>query len=419
MKAEPLYQAFDSRPLSTNEDSRLQGSSERAVRILFISNLFPDQRQPYRGLDNVTALHALQENYPCEIRVISPHPSLPFVGESSWQPRSIDLPFRPIYCKTSYVPKWGSRFNHHLMYQALKAPLKVVDKEFQWDVLLSSWLYPDGWAAMKWAREYRSSSVLIAQGSDVHHYLKDAKRKPLILEAVGGSNGVITRSKSLADLLAREGAEPAKLHPIHNGIDTQVFCQGDRTQARQNLKMPGDAVILLFVGNFLPVKDPLTLVKAFKSLSDSIPEKSLRLVMVGKGPLQKEIENLARSLGLLERLTFTGPLPSESVAHWMQAADFLCMTSRNEGLPNVVLEAQACGLPVIATDVGGIHEVVNEPNKGTLVPLGDLNAWIGAALEQIQHPSDREMILKIGQERNWRATTARYWEVLSNSVKIR
>ena len=111
--------------------------------------------------------------------------------------------------------------------------------------------------------------------------------------------------------------------------------------------------------------------------------------------------------------SFTHSL-ADGVARWMRAADLLCMTSRNVGLPNVILEAQACGLPVLSTAVGGLHEVVDEPWKGTLTPMNDMPAWETAARHLIENPLDRERIAALGSIRTWDATAAAYQRVIED-----
>jgi glycosyltransferase involved in cell wall biosynthesis len=136
--------------------------------------------------------------------------------------------------------------------------------------------------------------------------------------------------------------------------------------------------------------------------------------MIGKGPLEPTVDEQIRAAGLQHQIQRTGPLLADGVARWMRAADLLCMTSRNEGLPNVILEAQACGLPVLSTAVGGLHEVVDEPWKGTLTPLNDLPAWETAARHLIENPLDRERIAALGSTRTWDATAAAYQRVIDD-----
>jgi glycosyltransferase involved in cell wall biosynthesis len=113
---------------------------------------------------------------------------------------------------------------------------------------------------------------------------------------------------------------------------------------------------------------------------------------------------------------FLGPLDATVVADWMRASDVLVMTSRNEGLPNVVLEAQACGLPVVATRVGGIHEVVDAPWKGDLTPPGDLMAWSAAVLARLEQSAERARLADLGMARAWPNVAATYEAALNTAL---
>jgi teichuronic acid biosynthesis glycosyltransferase TuaC len=387
------------------------------LKLLFVSNLFPDTAEPYRGLDNATVLHDLARTY--DIRVVCPRPWLPLFP-SLWpkSPRPVDAPFRPVYIRAPYLPKIGSLANHHLMASALHRPLAELHQQFPWDRVLGSWLFPDGWALQKVASRISPATPvsLIAQGSDVHSYLKSGLRRRAILSTLSKVQATITRSRSLAGLLAEAGASSEKLHPISNGVDTLRFHSNDRSKVRAELDVDLTETVLLFVGNFLPVKDPIRIVRHFQNLIALMPHRRLRLVMVGKGPLESEVDSLIQSAGLQDRIQRTGPLLANDVARWMRAADLLCMTSRNEGLPNVILEAQACGLPVLATAVGGLDELIDEPWKGLLTPLNDHAAWETAACQLIDQPLDRERIAALGSTRTWTATADAYRQVIESRL---
>lgn len=383
-------------------------------RLLFVSNLFPDAASPYRGLDNATVLHHLASTY--DIRVLSPRPWLPLISPKFPRaPRPIDIPFKPLYIRTPYLPKIGGLANHHLMAKALRGPMATLHRSFPWDHALGSWLFPDACALHQThtAIAPRTPFTLIAQGSDVHAYLQSPPRRRAILHTLNAAQATITRSRSLAETLAAAGADPQKLHPITNGIDTRLFHYAGRAAARVELNLKIDDSLLLFVGNLLPVKDPIQLVKNFTHLLPRLPHHRLRLILIGQGPLQKALTTLIHASSLQDRIQLTGPLPAEAVARYMRAADLLCMTSLNEGLPNVVLEAQACGLPILSTHVGGLNEVVDQPWKGTLTPLHDPAAWVDAACHLIDSPTEGTPIATLGATRTWAATAAAYHAVMS------
>ncbi len=385
-------------------------SARMKQRLLFVSNLFPDQAEPYRGLDNATVLQHLRDRW--DVRVISPRPSMgAWYGRSSdLHARPIDEPLRPVFLPVPYVPRFGSRWNHQLMARRLRPELAKVSSDFKWDVVLSAWLFPDGCAVAACADE--RPFHLIAQGSDVHRYLGDSARRAAILAAGQSARSVITRSRSLADALVSAGESKSKVHAIHNGVDLSCFRLTDKAAAREALNLKANERILLFVGNLLPVKDPTLLVKAFGLLCQKQPADNWRLVMIGKGPLRGELVALAASLGISERVTLPGPLPAADVARWMNAADVLSLTSHNEGLPNVVLEALACGLPIVSTAVGGISEVVDAPWKGILCEKRD-PTLLADAVAQMAAESEPPRIAA-ASARSWQATADQYHSLLSN-----
>ena len=115
-------------------------------KLLFVSNLFPDTREPYRGLDNATLLPFLKS---FDIRAVGVRPALPFRKGPTRIPRDVDKRFEPIYLDTLYIPKFGSHFNHHLFASALKRPLLELKRRFPFEVILVAWTVTDTAAIAK------------------------------------------------------------------------------------------------------------------------------------------------------------------------------------------------------------------------------------------------------------------------------
>jgi teichuronic acid biosynthesis glycosyltransferase TuaC len=109
------------------------------MRLLFVSNLFPDQHEPYRGLDNATLLHTLRGR--AETRVLAFRPTLPW-RRKKWMARPEDAPLRPHYVPTLYIPKFGHRWNHLLYARALRPVLAALRREAPIEAVLASWLSP-------------------------------------------------------------------------------------------------------------------------------------------------------------------------------------------------------------------------------------------------------------------------------------
>ena len=393
------------------------------MKVAFISNLFPDSTEPYRGLDNSVLLQHLSPAAPqrseggrdCEIRVIAPRPALPF-KKISRVPRSVDERFQPVYPKTLYIPKIGSQINHLLFARAIRKPLQTLRETFPFDVILCSWIYPDGCAVARVARKLGVPFVLIAQGSDIHVYLRMAFRRKLICAAANQSSGTITRSKKLAELLSEAGVAKEKLHPVYNGVDWETFRPGNRDAARTALGLPLDSKIILFVGNFLEIKNPLLLIDAHAQLCRRSAEGKIHLVMFGDGPLRDAAWCRANESGCANVVHLIGRKPPAEVARYMQAADLLCVSSDNEGVPNIVLEAFACGLPVVSTRVGGIPEVLAENFLGRLVEKKNLHELV-AALEQTPAAKvESDKIRNYALQFSWERTAAAYLALLKRSI---
>lgn len=383
-------------------------------KLLFISNLFPARESAYNGLDNAVLLRHLQADF--DIRVLCPKPVLPPWKKLELSPREEDLPLNPVYVPVPYLPKIGSRWNDKLMRRGLRPAFEKLVHDWRPDSILCSWLYPDGCAVALLAQEQNIPCDLITQGSDTHQYLKDPIRRRRILEAISRSRHVICRSGDLGKQLEQAGANRQQLHRVYNGIDREIFHarENEKVELRQKLSLPENDPILLFVGNFLPVKNPLFLLEAFASLRSTSHPNS-QLVMIGRGLMRESIQQQAASLGIQDALTLPGACTSAQIADYMNAADLFCLCSHNEGLPNVILESLACGLPVISTDVGGIGEVLNSPAYGSLVQPdtpSSLSEYVDAIREQLKRSSPRQEIEEYGKQFTWQKSADRYRELI-------
>lgn len=377
-------------------------------RLLFISNLFPDTSEPYRGLDNATVLRHLTERW--DIATLAVRPTLPFGGKPCVA-REEDAVLAPRFVRSFYVPKLGHKLNHRLMARALRPHVAKLRGGFQ--AALVSWIFPDACAIALLAREMGFPFVAVAQGSDVHQYLRIPARREVITSLMPAATGIITRSVEIARLLGGAGIPRERLHPVYNGINLALFHPAEHLAVRRELRLPLECRIVLFVGNFVAIKNPTLLVQAVAKLREDPAFANVLLVMVGGGPLEGEITFQASRGGMDERVMFAGRLDAPMVAKFMQAADVLCLPSDNEGVPNVILEAFATGRPVVASNVGGIAEVHNAPHLGRLVPPRDLDALVGALGGVLSELPDTARIRAHAEQFTWQRAADSYHRVLS------
>lgn len=377
--------------------------ADPVMRLLFISNLFPDAAEPYRGLDNATVLHALVKTG-WTVSTLALRPSLPF-SRRRFEPRVEDAALSPRFVRVPYVPRIGSRVNHIFYARAIHGALAALRGTF--DVALTSWIYPDSCAI---ARVADFPFVSIAQGSDVHQYLRDTARRKIILSHMPRASSIITRSADLAKRLAEAGLDAARIHPVYNGIDLGTFrppFDGEREMLRGELGIAGAGPLLLFVGNFLPIKNPMVLLEGHQILRKMVP--SARLVLIGGGAMESEMRAHAG-----QNVIFAGRKSAGDVARWMRAADCLVLPSANEGVPNVILEAFASGLPVVASRVGGIPEVLDERYGRLIHP--DAKSLADAVADVLAAKPDPAVLAEHGRSFTWEKTARRYEELLRAAV---
>ncbi len=385
------------------------------MNLLVATNLFPDQNEPWRGLDNATLVHALQKQDPgLNIRVLAFRPSFRHFGAASKQIRSRpeDACLHPDFFWTPYVPRLGG-INHRLFALAFARALKTLPDDFSPHAILVPWLFPDACGVALQAAAWGVPVVAVAQGSDVHQYLDMPLRRRAILAMSRRVKAIVTRSKDLESRLVRRGVSGGKVCTIYNGVDVHTFKPASRAAARDALNQPQNERLLLFVGNFLPVKGLDLLLAACAQV---MALKPVRLALIGGGPLEGTLRTQAADLGISDKVHFLGRHAAPQVAQWMQAADAVCLTSLNEGVPNVVLESLSSGRVPVCIDVGGIAEVVAPiMGKRFLVQQRDASAYAAALLDVLQDPPDETALHLAAQTYSWENCAKKYLELLRSA----
>ncbi len=196
------------------------------------------------------------------------------------------------------------------------------------------------------------------------------------------ARALIVPSRTLERIATSAWKQPAShVHYLPNGVDLERFAPRER---------PDDDVVIGSVASFRPVKNHPLLLAAFAQMSR---RAEARLLMYGDGPERGAVESLARDLGVADRVTFAGQCADTAEAY--PQMDVFAMSSHSEQMPIVVLEAMACGLPVVATDVGDIADMIVEANRELVVAPGD-SAALAAALDRAV--ADRQLRETLGQQ---------------------
>jgi glycosyltransferase involved in cell wall biosynthesis len=204
---------------------------------------------------------------------------------------------------------------------------------------------------------------------------------------------------------------------IYNGVERARYRPRPRDESRRRLGIETEAPTVVFVGNLKPVKGLEFLLAAFATLREKTT--GARLHLIGRGPLEADLRKTVIDAGLDDAVRLEGEQSPAEVARWMSAADLVCLPSVNEGVPNVLLEAMACGTPVVASDVGGIPEIVDPGACGYLVAPGDPRELADALERALGREWDREQIRRRTDRFTWERNAALLLGVLSNAAETR
>ena len=385
-----------------------KGSDSMDRRILIISHMYPNPVNPMAGIFVHNQAKALKKEG-ADVRVVVPVPSFPLYPK--WKgyrqlPKKTEKEGIAVhYVPTRMIPG-GFFFHRYGKYymKALKKAIYEIHKEFPFDLIHCHTIYPDGYAGGELKKEWNVPVVSTIHGSDIMLY---PKRRRSIYEqtvhALKENDLIITVSERLKK-------EAEKMHPelaaktIYNGFDPERFRPQDRLQARERLGLNGEQKILLFVGNLYPVKGVHYLLEAFAQVHKM--SRDIHLYMIGDGPLRPELEKQAGELGLNEAVTFLGRKPYDEIPDWISGADVTVLTSLSEGLPSILLESMGCGRAMVATDVGGIKEILQDGKTGFIAPAKDADQ-IAGCLRKILI-DDPSLITTMG-ENAWKASRALTW----------
>ncbi len=164
-----------------------------------------------------------------------------------------------------------------------------------------------------------------------------------------------------------------KIRVIHNGIDPKSYdFSATKGEIRKQLSIPQDKVLIGTVGRMMPQKNHFMFVEVAREILRK--RNDVHFVLVGDGELRQNIEALISKYGLCEMFTLTGQ--RDDIPQLLRAFDIFILTSLWEGLPNVIMEAMCARLPVVATDVGGVSELISPGENGFLVPPNDINSMV-------------------------------------------
>jgi teichuronic acid biosynthesis glycosyltransferase TuaC len=374
--------------IDVDEVSDPAASTRTQLPVVVLTTFFPNPREPQRTVFVRNLVGAMQEH--CDIAIVAPIPKRPSIG--AWRDKTpvptqeLHEGFTLLHPRFLAIP--GMQWLNGCSYAVAAWPvLRALKRSVGPFVLHAHCAYPDAVGAAILARLLGVPLVVTAHGSDVNVVARNPLLRPQIRWALRSARSVIAVSRALADRVAALiGGSRERIACVPcAGFSPRMFRPCPRAPLRVALQWPGEAWTVVFVGQLVRVKGIDVLLRAWAGLSGRSGPAERRLVLIGEGPERARLEALADELGVRAQVSFLGVLPQQAVADRVAAADVLCLPSHSEGSPNVVVEALASGVPVVATRVGGVPELVRDGVNGLLVPPADA-AQLAAALN---HASTR------------------------------
>ena len=279
--------------------------------------------------------------------------------------------------------------------------LRRLRRQPGFQIIDSHFAYPDGRAAVWLGRWLKRPVSVTLRGTEVSLSRFRSRRRG-VLSAIRKADRVFTVADSIAAHMREQGVT-RPVRRIGNGVDLTRFRPESRLAARRRLGLDDATHVLITVGGLCERKGFHRVIEVLPRLKAQVG--NICYLIAGgpspEGDWSERLRDQAHALGLDDQVRFLGPLPPDDVRWALSAADIFVLATRNEGWANVLLEAMACGLPVVATDVGGNAEVICNTSLGCLVPFGDANALSDAIAEALQRDWDRAAIHAYAAEHDW------------------
>ena len=391
------------------------------VRLLTFSTLYPNAAQPNHGIFVENRLRHLVASGAATSTVVAPVPWFPSrdarFGE--WA-RCAAAPveemrhgLRVLHPRYAAPPRLGMYTGPWALLRAGRAALaQLLAEGARFDAIDAHYLYPDGIAAVWLAREAGLPVVITARGSDTSQLPRFALPRRLIGGALREADALIAVSAGLATGLNALGAAPGKVTVLRNGVDLSAFAPPtDRAALRAELGLSGP--VILSVGHLIERKAHHHAIGALAELPGA------SLLIAGEGPERRALAALAERLGVAERVHMLGARPHGELTKLYGAADALVLASTREGWANVMLEAMACGTPVVAGPAWGSREAISAPEAGLVLDeVGP--APIAAALRRLlANPPARRATRAHAERFGWDATTRGQAELFAQVLAVR
>jgi len=402
------------------------------LHIALVSTFYPNAAEPLRAVF-VRNLAAALGRY-AQLSIVSPVPYAPPIASvARWRnlrsiPRQAAQEGREVmHPRFLVIPKCAAATGFNYFAGTFRT-LRELARKRRIDLLHAHCAYPDAVGVALAAALLDIPFAVTAHGSDINVYAERLSVRPQLQWALRRAAVVIAVSKEIQRRIealvelpsARASRPPARIvHIPCAGVDSRVFAVRDQQAARRSLALDPAGRVVIFAGQLVPIKAVQVLLQAWQILSAGGSLRAGdRLVIAGDGPERGMLEARAAAGIDPQSVRFLGEISQQDLALWLDAATAFCLPSRNEGTPNVVIEALASGRPVVASRVGGIPEIVTDGRNGFLVESGDAAQLADRLQMVLEKPWDAQQIAADVAEYTWDNLARRNIEALQGVLSV-
>jgi teichuronic acid biosynthesis glycosyltransferase TuaC len=396
------------------------GETQR-MRILLLSHMYPNPVRPTDG----TFVHDLAKalSNKCYLNVLAPVPFFPFLSLTSKYSGFNSIPlkddtedFKVLYPRFLFIPKY-LKFTDWIGYLLSLFPVISRMKD-AFDIIYVHWGYPDGLVAFICAKLLGKKVVLHVHGNESVCFFESSLRKLLVKAYLSKADHIIAVSSDLKEKIIRfYNVRKEAVSVVPNGIDVNLFKPLPKAEMRNRLNLNANEKILVSISRLSPEKRVDVLIEAF-SLLKKMTSDPIKLYIIGRGPERQNIEALIKSkeTSTSNDIHLVGPVAHDLIPEWLSAADLFCLSSDREGCPVSIIEAMGCERPVVATQVGGVADLIPDREYGFIVPPGRPREFAEALNVALSKPWNHDKIRFHAATYTWDGTADSVMGIFQNLI---
>ncbi len=380
------------------------------MNILVITDFYPNLTIPHEGIFVYQQLREI--NKYANITVFVPQIIYPPLKRYEKVKREFDLyiddkRYKVFIIKYWQIPIIGEWIMPFIFIFRMRRVIKK--KKIDFDLIHAFWAYRSGYWAYGLAKHFKKKYIITLLGSDVNYWLHEHFKKPRIEKAIANADRIIGLSRDLLKKIKYLNVT-SRQKWIPNGMDPQDFHprRGGKLKSTEGIK-------IICIANHYYVKGVDILLQAAAELKSSLIDFSI--ILIGDGPERLKLEQLSEKLFLKKQVIFKGIISHQQIPDYLRESDLLVIPSRNEGFGTVILEALACGIPVIGSKVGGIPEALEYGKYGILVEPESPVKLAEAIIKSQKEKPSREMLIKYAARFSWSVVAREIHAVYQDVLK--